>query len=613
MIKKDTSPDMSFKVSTSGLTPKTLYRVTHRVFEGMENLYEKDAARLICSLQGLINRDYETNGNILVYVINDHLDDFWLDYIMGEGKSFHHLALKDLNSFEEFLEIFREIICSCGMILWDENVPATANVAATVCGLEGYLPVKYDENDDSLYNQLKKSGVPEKQSLVGLFGKDGSVDMGSGSAKCDAYLWAMDKYFDRCSSRYIAYVLDGASCSRTSPCYNPQSPSNVFSNCIYNHDYYIARRCFFFDLTCYDKEAPIDDPNQRLGTDRETFIKILRRRYDRANGEIGQLLGFPPWWMKYTKDSGTGGVIATVLEWDCVCLGSAFNLAKEADAAHPCSMPNASAYCNYKSHVKEYRWPRPKERLKFDKNTKYFTIYGGDYDSAAWLRNHVCNFFSHENARGSLPINWAFNPNLSERAPMVFDYVYENMTDNDFFVAGDSGAGYVIPYGLTAECDYRENPPAIFEWAEYSKPYYERFDYDITGFIINGNETVTNEIMAAFNRISPKGSFHNSLKRPLTVYNGTPYLHLQNEVSGKPDRIEASLPVMYEYMSDYMGKFNFSGYRTVCDSPDETKQLVERFIAYAKEHDPRFEYKYVDIHTFFDLVLQSGQGDIINE
>lgn len=613
MIKKDTSPDMSFKVSTSGLTPKTLYRVTHRVFEGMENLYEKDAARLICSLQGLINRDYETNGNILVYVINDHLDDFWLDYIIGEGKSFHHLALKDLNSFEEFLEIFREIICSCGMILWDENVPATANVAATVCGLEGYLPVKYDENDDSLYNQLKKAGVPEKQSLVGLFGKDGSVDMGSGSAKCDAYLWAMDKYFDRCSSRYIAYVLDGASCSRTSPCYNPQSPSNVFSNCIYNHDYYIARRCFFFDLTCYDKEAPIDDPNQRLGTDRETFIKILRRRYDRANGEIGQLLGFPPWWMKYTKDSGTGGVIATVLEWDCVCLGSAFNLAKEADAAHPCSMPNASAYCNYKSHVKEYRWPRPKERLKFDKNTKYFTIYGGDYDSAAWLRNHVCNFFSHENARGSLPINWAFNPNLSERAPMVFDYVYENMTDNDFFVAGDSGAGYVIPYGLTAECDYRENPPAIFEWAEYSKPYYERFDYDITGFIINGNETVTNEIMAAFNRISPKGSFHNSLKRPLTVYNGTPYLHLQNEVSGKPDRIEASLPVMYEYMSDYMGKFNFSGYRTVCDSPDETKQLVERFIAYAKEHDPRFEYKYVDIHTFFDLVLQSGQGDIINE
>lgn len=125
------------------------------------------------------------------------------------------------------------------------------------------------------------------------------------------------------------------------------------------------------------------------------------------------------------------------------------------------------------------------------------------------------------------------NPNLSERAPMVFDYVYEHKTRQDFFIAGDSGAGYVIPFGLTAACDYRENPPAIFEWAKYSKPYYERFDYDITGFIINGNETVTNEIMAAFNEISPKGSFHNSLARPITVYNGTPYLHLQNEVVGK--------------------------------------------------------------------------------
>ena len=613
MIKKDTSPDMSFGVPVTGLEKNTLYRINHCLFDGMENLFEKDAARLICSLQGLINRDYETNGNILVYLSNDGVDEFWLDYITGEGRSFSGLAIKDINTFDEYLGIFGDIIKECGMVLWDENVAATANVAATVCGLDGFLPVKFDENEGSLYLKLKELGVPEKQSLVGLFGKDGSVDMGSGSAKCDAYLWAMDKYFDRCSSRYIAYILDGASCSRNNPCFHPENPSNVFENCIYNHDYYIARRCFFFDLTVYDKEAPIDDPNQPLGTDRETFKKILRRRYNRANGEIGQLLGFPPWWMKYTKDSGTGSVIATVLEWDCVCLGSAFNLAKEADAAHPCSMPNASAYCSYKSHIKEYHWPRPKERLKFDKNTKYFTIYGGDYDSAAWLRMHVWNFFSHKNARGTLPINWAFNPNLSERAPMVFDYVYENMTDNDFFIAGDSGAGYVIPYGLTAACDYRENPPAIFEWAKYSKPYYERFDYDITGFIINGNETVTNEILAAFNAISPKGSFHNSLARPITVYNGTPYLHLQNEVSGKPERIEASIPEMYRYMTEFMGKFNFAGYRTVCDSPDQTKELVERFIAYAKEHDPKYEYKYVDIHTFFDLVLQSGQGEIINE
>lgn len=66
-------------------------------------------------------------------------------------------------------------------------------------------------------------------------------------------------------------------------------------------------------------------------------------------------------------------------------------------------------------------------------------------------------------------------------------------------------------------------------------------------------------------------------------------------------------------MSGFRANSTSPEYRTVCDSPDQTKELVERFIAYAKEHSPEYEYKYVDIHTFFDLVLQSGQGEIINE
>lgn len=617
MIKQDLSPDRSFSIVTDGLASKTIYKINRSVFSGMENFYEKDAARLICSLQGLINRDYETNGNVLVYLDLGPTDEFWLEYTRESGKSFSELSIREITSFEEFLDVFDAQIRQCGLILWDENVAATANVAASVCGLEGKLPVKFCDEPDSLYTTLTARGYACKQSLVGLFGENGKAYNDrfktSGSAKCDAYLWAMEQYMDRCSSRYIAYVPDGAGSARNNPCQRVGDAALVFSNCLYNHDYYIARRCFFFDLTCFAGEAPIDDPTQPLGTDRETFIQILRRRYQNAGGEIGQLLGFPPWWLKYTKDSGTGGIQATVLEWDCVMLGSAYNLAKEADAAQPCSMPNASAYCNYKSCFEKFVCNRPKTRLKFDKKVKYFSIYGGDYDSAAWMREHVYHFFSEKNSRGSIPINWAFNPNLSERVPMVFDYIHENKTDNDFFVAGDSGAGYVIPHGLTSKCSYRENAPALDQWVKYSKPYYDRFDLDITGFIINGNEPVTNEIMAAFNQLSPKGSFHNDPGRPLTVYNGVPYLHLQNEVSGKPGRIDASIPVMYDYMMHLMGSYNFAAYRTVCDSPDETRALAERFIEYAKSQNPEYDYQYVDFYTFFDLVLQSGQGDIINE
>lgn len=34
MIKKDTSPDMSFKLDTKGLEGSTLYRIHHKLFDG---------------------------------------------------------------------------------------------------------------------------------------------------------------------------------------------------------------------------------------------------------------------------------------------------------------------------------------------------------------------------------------------------------------------------------------------------------------------------------------------------------------------------------------------------------------------------------------------------
>jgi len=45
-------------------------------------------------------------------------------------------------------------------------------------------------------------------------------------------------------------------------------------------------------------------------------------------------------------------------------------------------------------------------------------------------------------------MGWAFNPNLSLRFPIMFPYVYNTRTGNDFFIAGDSGAGYVNPTQL---------------------------------------------------------------------------------------------------------------------------------------------------------------------
>ena len=98
------------------------------------------------------------------------------------------------------------------MVLWDPDVPATANVAVTVCGTDGYLPVM---EGGAVYEKLAALGVEVKLNLCDKFtGVEGTkipdTDvMSSGSKKCDAYLWALDKYMNRCSSKYVAYILDG--------------------------------------------------------------------------------------------------------------------------------------------------------------------------------------------------------------------------------------------------------------------------------------------------------------------------------------------------------------------------------------------------------------------
>lgn len=607
-IQPDHSADESFQIVTDGLQPNTIYYIDQTFFEGMAPIYNKDVTRFVVSLQGLVNRDYGKTHQSLIYLDVTESDKFWLDYTMSENKSFHGMALLPVKNIDAFMELFAPQIAQCGIIWWDQSVPATANVAATVCGLEGPLPVRYTDEADSFAAYLQQKGIAVKQSLVGMFGKNGSVYQNGfvscGSAKNDAYRWAYDQYFHRCSSRYIAYILDGAGCV-PGTVFEKNAPDSAY-NCLYNHDYYLTRRCFFFDLTCVDVERPCDDPDQPLGCDLETLKMIFKGRYDRAEGAFGQILGFPPWWVKYTASRGMGSLVATTVEWIYVALVTAYNLAKEADAAHPCTMSNASFYCQYQSNFERYQNPRPKEKKVFNNKTKYFTFYGGDYDSAAWLKQHVKNFWN-DPVRGTLPINWAFNPNLSERAPMVFDYIHEEMTDNDFFSAGDTGAGYVIPAALYESCSLRELPDGSQKWAEHCAYYYDKFDLDNTGFIINGHYPMTTEIMKTFAQFSPVGNFHNCANTTMASYNGVPFIYLHNGVSGKPHAYENSAKAMYNHIFGRMKDYNFAGFRYVCDSPSDVKRLVDRFLEYAKEQNPEYDYQYVDTYTFFDLVRQSGQ------
>ena len=602
-------------------SPMDLYIIDDALYK---NNGGNDMVRFYSTLQGLENRaENVKRNNAYIYQMHDSQDGFWLNYLSQPGKMFSYVRHTHISTLDQLLNYFGEDIKQMGMVLWDPQVAATSNVAATIAGVEGCLPVKFDEATGTLYSKLLAYGVPVKFNLVGLFegarvgGKIADTNLDStGSSKCDAYLWAMDQYLDKCAVDMVAYVLDGAGTLPDNYIYQTAQQTSPEYNQVFSHDYLVMNKCFFFDLTLVADEAPCDDPDQPMGTDARTLNTLLQAFYTRAGGNIVTVMGFPMWWMKYTTFLDHGKTPATTLEWDFVELITTYNCMKEADAAHPAWMTNGSVYTQYEldfstiQNNNESMYPD----MEFDEDTRYFTIYLGDYDSGAWLKQHVPEFFK-DSKRGALPLMWGFNPNLSRRVPMVFQYVYENLSEKDVVVTGDSGAGYVIPSALVNAAKRNGRPNGASKWIEFCKEYMPKFQMDMVGFIINGNNRMTNEIFEMYNQIAPAGSFHNdnSAEKRLTVYKGVVYMHLQNGIN--PAGGEETYASMLRYIEDYNKsgrKSSFAAYRTVCKSPSEIWTCVNGFIEYAEAHSD-YNYVYVDPYTLFNLVLDSGQGVIVRD
>ncbi len=636
--EKDTTADTSFVIDISSLEANTMYRMNAGTTTPANFPAPNDCSRLIYSLQGLINRDFgmDENHTSMLIAVTETADSGWLTQMTGEGSILQYekesaglsgLNEVRVNNWDAFLEIFIDVIKSCGIVLWDGNVPATSNVAATICGLDGYLPVLANS---PLHSKLVELGVPVKQSLVGLFknGQKGqkiadSNAISTGSAKNDAYLWALEKYFPRCSSKYLAYILDGAIVVKDYAAYE-NNPTAVLGGdaCLKNHDYLIARRCFFFDLAPYKGEAACDDPAQKngqaaIGTDNDTMLKIFQARYDRANGAFGALMGFPPWWAKYCTHNNQGSKADVWIEWLYCEYITCYNLAKEADAAHPASMTNGSVMYKYIPMAKEYKNNEASEKLTYNSNTYYYTIYVGDYDSSAWLKQHIYAIWAQrggDKKRGTLPLMWSINPNLSDRVPVIFDYMYNNKTDLDYFAGGDGGAGYIIPSALfhdqtLAYAGVKRpagNAAAGDVFANYSKPYYDRFDMDITGFLINaGNGNVNAKMAATVAKYSPIGAFLNDGQPGVYKSGNSRFVScLTGITKGNP---ASSSSEMYNFASRAKGKgINFGAYRTICWTPTEINAAVSAFQTYASERS--MTVKYCDPYTYFDLLQQSNQG-----
>lgn len=568
-----------------------------------------DTLHLAAVLQGVVNRDTPR-----LYIDYTPADGFWFERITSEGGYLEHCAVRQMESVEAAVTAFESLIN--GVVVWDPNVPATCNVASTICGVEDLIPVRFDESPESLYSRLVTGGPRLRvvHDLVGKFTGTGTIpDTGrqsTGSAKCDAYLWAKARYLDsgRCSPLELGYYCDAFWLRHP----KDMSLDNVGLS---NHDYIVARRGFVCDLNVWSDESPRDDPGQAAGTDRKVLQEILLSCHTMGGGRMIHFCGFTPWAMKYTNVGHAGGKHDAVpTEWETARLVSAYNAYMDADAIGYVGMANASVFAHCPLPDRLVQNPPP---TRADLEAKgyidadgivaplnFVYHYLGDYDSAAWVYNRMPELWRNP-ARGQVPSGWAINPNLADRMPIAFEWFYDTKSALDYFVAGDSGAGYVNPTQLLPPRDPSGLPSGADSWVEHNIRHYRRFNYSITGFLING---FAGALTDESNRMYLPFSGDGIMTQPHWMPADKKHDHLLETmpVAGMKQDITAPVDVVVEAILKHgrPGETRFLGFRSILVGSDWIREVNDTIRA--RRPDCRFEL--VDPYTYFYLLRHTLGG-----
>lgn len=574
-----------------------------------------DEMHFVATLQGIVNRD-EPRLYVKFSYHDDFgaadIDGFWLSYLQQSGQFLAGRSTRVASGLDDLVRTFRALLR--GAVVWDPRVWATSNVASTVAGVEDLVAIRYDTSPNSLYSRYVTTPatptlhLPVQRWLLNPNGSSSFTGTGTipgtslqstGSAKCDAYMWAKVRYLDTrlCDPGQLGYYLDGYWLT------NPTFGLAVAM--VTNHDYLVARRGFVVDLGPWDDESPVDDPTQPPGTDRATWQAILTSAYHGTGGQMTAIHGFVPWQYKYS--SAPHNPVGA--EWESVQLVSAYNAYLDADAPGEVGgMANASVYMHTPLKASYPQGPAPTIRKLQDRGLvaadgsvvpkRYVLFYVSDYDSAAWIYHAVPRFWPDLN-RGAVPLSWAFNPNLSDRIAPAFTYTRASKTDNDVFIAGDSGAGYLNPSMLEAPRPYSGLPSGLGAWQRHCSRYFHLWDITVTGFIIDGNAPAMDEAgRQTYARFSTNG-FAEQSGPTLGVTGTTPYL--QGAQGGSLESILTGDTTRAPYLPE------FHVYRNTLQSPTWYKEAVDQI----NSSLPDAEVAFVDALTFFAVLRQFLYNQVI--
>jgi hypothetical protein len=195
----------------------------------------------------------------------------------------------------------------------------------------------------------------------------------------------------------------------------------------------------------------------------------------------------------------------------------------------------------------------------------YYAHYVGDYDAPAWLYWRLPDIWT-DPARGEVPLSWAFNPNLCQRFSIGMEWTRRTRTDNDFFVAGDSGAGYANARNFSEPRPYSALPGAMDQWERHCRHYMQQWDLTVVGFVLDGHApNMTREGWDAYARFSPDGIVLHRNPDPGGVYRNMPWLRIHGDLP-QGNHAKAAHRIYSHFRADGP---NFFVFRSVLQRPSD--------------------------------------------
>jgi hypothetical protein len=173
---------------------------------------------------------------------------------------------------------------------------------------------------------------------------------------------------------------------------------------------------------------------------------------------------------------------------------------------------------------------------------------------------------------------------------MALDYMRRTATPNDYFAASDNGAGYLCPGMLQEPRDVSGLPCGLGAWGRHCKPFYDRWDLTVTGFVIDGYGPGLNEKgLDCYASFSPNGIVPQKVP-PTLLHGNMPVLRFDYDLHGTA---KEAANVIRQRVRHRQVPFHW--FRAILKTPGWYLDIIKEL----KATEPEIEL--LDAPTFFEL------------